>query len=125
MHGDNVQAYLDRARGDERAAAILLQNDGPEWTIGFHCQQAVEKFLKAVLIHVGINPPRTHDIVLLRELCRQSGRPLPVDLADVERPLRHAVPQLDAVTGQTHTHFMDSPPTPAFQCVVTDSKGKE
>lgn len=37
----------------------------------FHCQQAVEKYLKAYLVSRLIKPPRTHDIAVLIEECRK------------------------------------------------------
>ena len=43
----------------------------------FHLQQAVEKLLKALLSFVEIDPPRTHDIEVLVELCEQEGIELP------------------------------------------------
>jgi len=35
----------------------------------FHCQQAVEKYLKAFLIHHKVKPKRTHDIGHLLDQC--------------------------------------------------------
>ena len=37
--------------------------------ICFHSQQAVEKMLKCYLVTHGIEPPKTHDIQLLLEMC--------------------------------------------------------
>jgi HEPN domain-containing protein len=37
----------------------------------FHCQQAVEKSLKAILVWHDIAHPRSHDIAQLAGLCRQ------------------------------------------------------
>lgn len=41
----------------------------------FHAQQCVEKLMKALLIHLGIVPPRTHDLTeldrLLGPVCAQ------------------------------------------------------
>ena len=37
-------------------------------TIGFHCQQCVEKYLKARLKEAGLGVPRTHDLVALLQL---------------------------------------------------------
>ncbi|MCX6891732.1 MAG: HEPN domain-containing protein [Verrucomicrobiota bacterium] len=37
-------------------------------TIGFHCQQCLEKYLKARLEEMGMNVPRTHDLVALLQL---------------------------------------------------------
>ena len=45
----------------------------PEYldTVTFHCQQAVEKYLKAYLIHISIDFKYTHDLVYLLELITQ------------------------------------------------------
>ena len=37
-------------------------------SIGFHCQQCVEKYLKARLEEAGLNAPKTHDLVVLLPL---------------------------------------------------------
>ncbi|NIV40358.1 MAG: HEPN domain-containing protein, partial [Anaerolineae bacterium] len=37
--------------------------------VGFFCQQAAEKYLKAFLIALEQVPPRTHDVDVLVELC--------------------------------------------------------
>lgn len=44
------------------APGVLLE------TLCYHLQQAAEKSLKAVLIHLGISPPRTHNLKTLVEL---------------------------------------------------------
>ncbi len=49
-------------------------------TLCFHAQQTVEKSIKAVLIHFRIAFPYTHDIAVLRDLVRSSGRNWPNDL---------------------------------------------
>ena len=40
-------------------------------TIAFHCQQATEKYLKALLIHYEIEFQRTHNLVYLLDLLSQ------------------------------------------------------
>ena len=35
----------------------------------YHCQQAVEKYLKTFLISKMVKPPKTHDIITLVEEC--------------------------------------------------------
>ena len=37
-------------------------------SIGFHCQQCAEKYLKARLEEAGLAAPRTHDLVALLQL---------------------------------------------------------
>lgn len=45
------------------------------WMVMFHAQQCVEKYLKAFLIHLGIEFPKTHDIADLLELLPRDVRP--------------------------------------------------
>lgn len=59
--------------------------------IGFHCQQAVEKALKAVLANRGMDFPFTHNLGLLIQLCEDAGLALPEALADVDRLTPFAV----------------------------------
>ena len=42
--------------------------------VGFHCQQAAEKYLKAFLTHSRIEFPRTHDLKALLEFAGQRMR---------------------------------------------------
>jgi HEPN domain-containing protein len=45
--------------------------------IGFHAQQAVEKALKSVVVALGLEIPRSHDLVLLIRLLDLAGGSLP------------------------------------------------
>jgi HEPN domain-containing protein len=45
--------------------------------IGFHCQQAAEKILKALLSDVGVRFRKTHEIGALMALLTQAGHVLP------------------------------------------------
>lgn len=82
---------LSLARDDETAARTLIDADSPESIVGFHCQQAVEKALKAVLADAGLDFPFTHNIGLLIQLCEDTGVALPEDLADIDRLTPYAV----------------------------------
>jgi HEPN domain-containing protein len=44
-----VREWVDKGNSDFIAAKILAQNKGVENQTGFHCQQAIEKWLKAYL----------------------------------------------------------------------------
>lgn len=55
----------DDIAGAEILAEKLEERASLSWEVGFHAQQAVEKFLKAVLVSVGVIPSRTHDIAYL------------------------------------------------------------
>jgi HEPN domain-containing protein len=51
----------------------------PKDIIGFHCQQAVEKCLKAFLVLHDIEPPRSHDLLYLKTKCQSMERPPEID----------------------------------------------
>jgi HEPN domain-containing protein len=67
-----VREWLSRALTDLRGAEVALTGE-PLITehICFHGQQAVEKSLKAYLVHRGVDFPWTHQIGLLLDLCRE------------------------------------------------------
>jgi len=43
----------------------------PDEPICFHCQQSAEKYLKGFLVINNIEPPKTHDLLELLELCEE------------------------------------------------------
>lgn len=45
-----AREWLDVAEGDLAAARLLLNAGGPAFAVCFHAQQAVEKYLKALLV---------------------------------------------------------------------------
>ena len=58
--------WLRKAEADYRLAAKLFHGSEPfPDQLCYHCQQAAEKFLKALLVEVGKPVPRTH---ILRDL---------------------------------------------------------
>jgi HEPN domain-containing protein len=62
-------AWLEFAERDRRAARNAL-NAADYWDAAFHCQQAIEKLLKAAIVHqTGGRPPYIHDLrTLLRDV---------------------------------------------------------
>lgn len=59
---------------DMEAAAVLLQASPHLYeTIGFHCQQAVEKYTKGVLVASSLPAPFTHDLTALLPPLQQAG----------------------------------------------------
>ena len=72
MNANKEQAEALLAAGlRDRLTLRLLRESGeaPEEAIGFHAQQACEKFLKAVLVMHGLIFERTHDLAILFSLC--------------------------------------------------------
>lgn len=59
-----------RKAANDLAYAELGLNSGETFHAGaaYHCQQAAEKSIKALLCLSGVNPPKNHDLVRLIEL---------------------------------------------------------
>ena len=87
-----VQQWVDKAEHDfEAARRILAVEEGcPYDTACFHCQQVVEKYLKALLTLAGIHAPRTHNLELLHNLLPVHYR-LPVTDAELSSLNPYAV----------------------------------
>ncbi len=81
---DLVRQWLRHAEEDLLVAQELMERDRLSYNpVGFHAQQAAEKFLKALLTRHGLAFPKTHSIRILLELA------LPV-LPDLYDRLQHA-----------------------------------
>jgi HEPN domain-containing protein len=81
---DAAGALSDLARADVGMARLGCQDLGQYANyVAFHCQQAVEKIVKACLVAVGVDPPLTHNLRLLSDLLRSRGLP-PLGEADAE-----------------------------------------
>ena len=88
MHSPSETALglLRRARDDGYVADRPAQDPAaPDWVIGFHAQQAVEKAIKAVLANVNVVFPRTHNIAMLLALLQQNGIQTPDQDVFLER----------------------------------------
>jgi len=65
-----IEKWLDKANKDLRTAEHELSNpDSVTESVCFHCQQAVEKYLKAYLVFLNILFPKTHEIGELITKC--------------------------------------------------------
>jgi len=66
-----LQQWKEIADSDLNLAVFSAQNmwPVPYAIICFHCQQAVEKYLKWFLVLNDIEPPKTHDLEELEKLC--------------------------------------------------------
>jgi HEPN domain-containing protein len=67
-----VEDWIQLADKDLYAAEIILKNEYPLTNIvAFHCQQAIEKYLKAFLIEKGIPVIKTHDLITLNGVIKE------------------------------------------------------
>lgn len=70
------QSWLAKADDDLTIAELVLRSDvGVEWAACFHAQQAAEKAVKAVLVHSGIDFPKSHRLDRLAGLLPASSEP--------------------------------------------------
>lgn len=77
---DFAHALLGKARDDGYVLkALAVDAAAPDWILGFHAQQAIEKALKAVLARQGVEYPRTHNLAMLLELLRRQNLDMPPD----------------------------------------------
>jgi HEPN domain-containing protein len=89
---EQARILLGKAMEDEQAAAALLAHAGiADSIIGFHCQQAAEKLLKALLSARLLVFRHTHNLSALIDVLTQSGYAFPADLRAVEGLTRFAV----------------------------------
>jgi HEPN domain-containing protein len=67
-----IRKWLIKAEHDIlNAQTVIEHNPIILDTACFHCQQAVEKYLKAFLVFKGIAIERTHDLDFLLDICAQ------------------------------------------------------
>jgi HEPN domain-containing protein len=82
---EQARLFLRKARANE---ALLDEVCGStrvtDEIVGFHFQQAAEKFLKALLCAAAVRFPRTHNLRLLMDLIADAGHPLPPELDDLD-----------------------------------------
>ena len=66
-----ILPWIQKADNDISSASYLAENmrPTPAEIICFHCQQAVEKYMKAYLVYNDQEPPITHDLIELVKLC--------------------------------------------------------
>ena len=81
-----VNEWIEKADHDLVSAKVIFTNI-PEYfdVIAFHCQQAVEKYIKSTLIHFEIEFLRSHDLVYLLELL---SRKVEIDNDTFEKAIR-------------------------------------
>jgi HEPN domain-containing protein len=76
---------LRKAAQDEALLdQVLVSEQVSDEIIGFHCQQAAEKILKALLSDIGVRFRKMHEIGALMSLAAEAGHPLPAQFEDLD-----------------------------------------
>ncbi len=71
---NDPRAWAKKAEEDYELARSALLRKRPLTTGAcFHAQQCVEKYVKAMLISKGAEFPKTHDLLMLNNLCSNAG----------------------------------------------------
>ena len=68
-----LQQWLDKGNDDLRSAEYLstMRHPTPDEVICYLCQQSSEKYLKGFLFLHDIEPPKTHNLIELMEMCEK------------------------------------------------------
>jgi HEPN domain-containing protein len=77
---NDPRAWAEKAEEDFALTKSSLQRKKPLLTGAcFHAQQCAEKYIKALLISKKAIFPKTHDLLMLNNLCARAGILLEVD----------------------------------------------
>lgn len=89
---DDPIEWLNRARNNlEMAKAATSLHITYLEDPCFEAQQAAEKAIKALLLHLGIRFPYTHDLADLLDLVKKAGKAVPKQVKDASRLTRFAL----------------------------------
>lgn len=81
---DLVDQWIAKAAEDLGLAEHIVTTDLPfVAAAGFHCQQAVEKYLKAFLVDRQVESPKTHDLGDLLDLVGPLDAGLSAELKEI------------------------------------------
>ena len=70
MKEDIVLRWIKKAENDLKIVEYLIEvKDAPADMLCFHCQQAVEKYLKAYLTWIDVRVRKIHDLETILNLC--------------------------------------------------------
>ncbi|MCP5498571.1 MAG: HEPN domain-containing protein [Leptospiraceae bacterium] len=88
---NDAMSWIKNGDEDLHSAKILIDNNGSLRNIGFHCQQATEKYLKAFLEFNEIRFPRTHELSNLYSICFEIDSSIDIDLNFLSNFTEYAV----------------------------------
>ena len=67
-----AEDWVFYAENDLKTAVILIKDEYPMTNIiAFHCQQAIEKFLKAYLVENNVPIIKTHDLIKINNMVKE------------------------------------------------------
>jgi len=91
VYANNIREWMEKA-GEDLGASQQLIKSGKLWNvIGFHCQQAVEKYLKALLTAGKIEFSKTHNLKELLDLLAKMNPSLSRELKEVHSLTPYAI----------------------------------
>ena len=74
------RSWVEYAEQDYLLTRSILRRKKPfTGAACFHAQQSAGKYLKAILVAKKIYFPKSHDLILLSELCEEAGVLVPVE----------------------------------------------
>ena len=83
-----IRGWFEKAEADleaaERRALSIADSSRLREIVGFHCQQAVEKYLKALLTLYQVEFPKTHELDRLLVFARVANREAADALSEVK-----------------------------------------
>jgi len=87
---DSIVEWVEKAEGDYETVVDLRlkRKKRQRFIIAFHCQQCVEKYLKALLAFYEINFPKSHDLEELLSLILEKD----TLLAPIRKDLKELTP---------------------------------
>ena len=95
LEADELAALMARKATEDAVALreFAANAEIADTVLGFHAQQAIEKWLKTVLARHAVNFEYTHDLRHLIGLLEDAGIDFPFDPPAVARLTEYAVPQ--------------------------------
>lgn len=101
---DLAKVLARKAEGDAKVALKLVSDlEIDDEAVGFHAQQAIEKWLKAVMALHGLEQLRTHDLGRLLVILDRAGIASPPDADRLDDLSIYAVPM-------RYADFLDAEP---------------
>ena len=87
-----INSWMNKANKDLLSAQHELSfPDAVTETVCFHCQQAVEKYLKGYLISLGISFAKTHEIGELITKCENKDKEISVFKEEADKLTDYAI----------------------------------